>query len=49
MHDDSILILLMLAAFALNIAVWIIKDMDRINKEQEEIEHWLEHGENNGK
>jgi len=46
MLDDSILILLLiLAALTINIIVWFVKDIKRINQETEETEHWLEHGE----
>jgi len=49
MPDYLIIILTLLAALALNLIVWVVKDMEREDRELQDTEHWLEHGENNGK
>lgn len=48
LDDATTILLLILAALAVNTLVWVFKDMKRNHEETEEIEHWLEHGENNG-
>jgi len=47
MDDWLIILLIVLWVGAMNAAYFMIKDMARLRQEDEEIEHWLEHGEKN--
>jgi len=43
--DYLIIILTLIAALAISGIVWVVKDMDREDRELQDTEHWLEHGE----
>jgi hypothetical protein len=47
MPDYLIILLTIIALISLNLIVWVVRDMDRDDRELQDIEHWLEHGENN--